>query len=128
MNEPAPTVEIPAPKRWYRHELLVFIACSVLIAFFLVVISLALYTSSGASLLDLSRPGYKSVQSEVDQTDSFEAFSSDGAVTKETLDQFQHLYQKQVKSVSGSSDFDSAPLGDQALGIDESSTGDTTAE
>lgn len=111
-------------KPWYRKELFIFILGSIIIAFFLVVISMALYTSSGASLLDLSRPGYKSVQNEVTNADSFEAFSSNGVVTKATLDQFQQLYQKQVKPVANSIDFDSAPLGDQALGIEDPVSGD----
>lgn len=119
MNEP--TEESLGPKPWYRKELVFFIAGSITIAFCLVVISLALYTSSGASLLDASKPGFKSVQSEVDQTDNFEAFSSDGPVSKATLDQFQQLYQKQVKPVGNTSDFDSTALGDQALGIDDPS-------
>jgi hypothetical protein len=123
MNEP--TTDAPVvSKPWYRKELFIFIGGSIIVAFFLVVISMALYTSSGASLLDLSRPGYKSVQKEVNDTDNFEAFSSDGTVTKATLDQFQQLYQKQVKPVVNSIDFDSAPLGDQALSIEDPVSGE----
>jgi len=117
-----PPAETPAAKPWYRQELVIFIVSSVIAAFLLVVISMALYTSSGASLLDLSRPGYQSVQKQLDQTDSFEAFSSDGPVSKATLDKFLSLYQKQVKPVSGSTDFDSTPLSDQALGLDDPSS------
>ncbi len=121
-EEPAPITEAPTPKQWYRRELVIFIVASVLIAFSLVVISMALYTSSGASLLDLSRPGYKSVQSEVVNPDSFEAFSASGAVTKSTLDQFQQIYDKQVKSVSNSIGYNDIPLSDQALGIEDPAT------
>lgn len=117
MNEPVR--EKPAVKPWYRSELVFFVGGSICIAFTLVLISMALYTSSGASLLDLSRPGYKSVQKEVSSKSQFEAFSSNGSVTKETIDQFQQLYQKQVKPVSNSSDFDTAALSDRSLNIDE---------
>jgi len=117
MNEPA--VESAGSKPWYRKELFFFISGSIIIATALVAVSLALYVSSGASLLDASKPGFKAVQSEVEKGDNFEAFSSDGTVTKSTIDQFQQLYQKQVKSVSNSSDFDSAALDAQALGIDD---------
>jgi hypothetical protein len=79
---------------------------------------MALYVSSGASLLDASKPGYKTVRQEVDQSGNFEAFSSDGAVTLDTIKQFQQLYDKQVQPVSGPALFDPAALGDQALGID----------
>jgi len=117
MNEPS--VEQAVHKPWYRRELFVFIVGSVIIALVLVAVSTALYTSSGASLLDLSRPGYKSVQGEVKQTDSFEAFSSDGPVDRATLDKFQQLYQQQIQSVSSSSGFDGTALSDQSLSIDE---------
>lgn len=119
MNETTETPETPLVKPWYRKELFVFITGSVVIAFLLVLVSMALYTSSGASLLDLSRPGYKSVQSKVEQTDTFEAFSADGPVNLDAINQFQQLYDKQVKPVSSSSDFDGAPLQDQALDIDD---------
>ena len=117
MNEP--TIEHAPFKPWYRRELFIFIVGSVFIALVLVGVGTVLYTSSGASLLDLSRPGYKSVQNEVKQTNSFEAFSSDGPVDKKTLEKFQQLYQKQVQSVSNSSNFDGAALSDQSLSIDD---------
>jgi hypothetical protein len=123
MNESLPTPEPVAAKPWYQKEIVLFVGGSIVIAFLLVVIAMALYTSSGASQLDASRPGLKSVQSKIDQSDSFQAFSSDGQVTNDTLNQFKALYQKQVKSVSNAADFDSAALGDQALGIDEPSAG-----
>lgn len=119
MNEPQINNEPIIHKPWYRRELFIFMVGSIFVAFILVAISTALYTSSGASLLDLSRPGYKSVQGEVKQTDHFEAFSADGPVTKEALDKFQQSYQKQILSVSNSSNFDGAALSDQSLSIDE---------
>ena len=122
MNEPV--VESTGYKPWYRRELVFFIAGSIVVAFLLVVVSMALYTSSGASLLDLSRPGYKSVQSEVDRSNSFEAFSADGPVTKDSLEQFKKSYQKQIKPVSSSSDFDATALAEQSLGIDEPPAGE----
>lgn len=117
MNEPLQ--EHAANKPWYRKELFFFVGGSILLALALVLMSMAIYTSSGASLLDLSRPGYKSVQKEVNQKGQFEAFSSNGPVDKKMLDQFQELYEKQVKSVSNSSDFDTTALSDQSLGIGE---------
>lgn len=119
MNEPSLHSEPIIHKPWYRRELFIFMVGSIIIALVLVAISTALYTSSGASLLDLSRPGYKSVQGEVKQTDHFEAFSADGPVTKEALDKFQQSYQRQIQSVSNSSGFDGTALSDQSLNIDE---------
>lgn len=126
MNEAAPTPEIQVAKPWYRKELTIFVGGSILVAFLLVVMSLAIYTSSGDALLDASRPGFKSIQKEVNQSDNFEAFSTDGPVDSSTIDQFQQLYTKQVQSVGNSSVFDNSALSDQALGIDDPSATDTT--
>lgn len=113
------TEQIVNPKPWYRQELTVFIVGSVLIAFVLVVISMALYASSGAAQLDLSRPGYTAVRGELEQTDSFEGFSSSGPVTRGTLDQFLTLYGQQSKPVTNEDAFSPNSLEDQALGIDD---------
>lgn len=106
-------------KAWYRHELLLFITSSIILAALLVTASMALYASSGAALLDLSRPGYKSVQNQViEQSDRFESFSASGEVTKETLEQFQRLYEKQAKTVTEEKVFSGSTLDYRALGLD----------
>ena len=48
--------------KWQQHRFLVMIGAVVLTALFLVGVALALYASSGAAQLDLSRPGYVSVR------------------------------------------------------------------
>lgn len=105
--------------RWIHHRLALFVGGSIFIAFVLVMISMALYNSSGAAQLDISRPGYRSVQSKVDQTDNFESFPATGTVDKQTLEQFQKLYDKQTKQVDTSDAFSSSTLDDQVLGIDD---------
>jgi hypothetical protein len=107
----------PSAKPWYRQQLILFIFGSIVIALMLVALSLAMYASSGAAQLDLSRPGYKSVQNEVDQSDSFQSFPADGPVSKNALDQFQKLYDKQTKLVQGEA-YNSSALDDSLLGID----------
>ena len=102
----------------YRRNIALFISCSVLIAFLLVLISMALYNSSGAAQLDLSRPGYKSVQDQVNRTDNFESFPATGPVTTTILEQFLKLFDRQVRPVSTTDAFSPAALDDQALGID----------
>ncbi len=103
---------------FYRHRFTLFVASSIVVAIILVLVSMALYASSGAAQLDLSRPGYKSVQNKVDQSDTFESFPANGSVNTSTLDQFQKLFQKQVKPVDSSDVFNASALDDQALGID----------
>jgi len=103
---------------WYRQRIVLFVASSIVIACLLVVVSMALYASSGAAQLDLSRPGYKSVQNEVDQNDNFESFPANGSVDSKTVDQFLKLYDKQTQPVNNANVFTDDALSDQALGID----------
>lgn len=115
-DESAPVIEQPGS--WYKARLVLFIAGSIGIALILVVISLALYVSSGAAQLDLSRPGYQSVQSQVEKGETFKGFPSTGAVDGKTIDQFQKLFDEQVKHVTAVDAFNPEVLSDQALGID----------
>lgn len=106
------------PVPFYKRDIILFISGSVIIAFLLVLVSMALYNSSGAAQLDLSRPGYQSVQNQVDSKDKFESFPATGAVTDNVLDQFIKLFDRQVKPVSNTDAFSPAALEDQALSID----------
>ncbi len=121
MNEPNTPAEASA-KPWYRADLFLFITGSLVIAIILVVISMALYESSGAAQLDLSRPGYKAVQGEI-RSDTFESFPANGPVTRETLEQFKELYEKQVTPVTGKDAFNPGALDDEVLGIGDQATG-----
>lgn len=103
---------------WYRQKVVLFVSGSIIIALLLVVVSLALYASSGAAQLDLSRPGYKSVQSQVDQAGSFESFSASGPVNRKVIEEFEKSFEKQIKSVDGTDVFSPSTLDDQTLGID----------
>lgn len=110
------TIE-PSP-RIHKNRLVLFVASSIVIALVLVVISMVLYVSGGAIQLDASRPGVKSLSSQVDQTDTFESFPATGNVDKKTLDQFRKLYDQQVQRVTSTDAFSTEVLDDSALGID----------
>ena len=105
---------------WYRQRVVLFVAGSIGIAFLMVVIAMALYDSSGAAKLDLSRPGNQSIQDKLHEVESFESFPADGTVDKKTLDQFRALYDKQTKQVNSEDAFSGSAFTDQALGIDAS--------
>ncbi|USN96689.1 MAG: hypothetical protein H6797_00600 [Candidatus Nomurabacteria bacterium] len=124
MNEPTVSTDEVAPKAWYRQELVVFIFGSLIIAGVLVMLGLGLYVSSGSNLLDASRPGFKSVRNEIDQFDSFQTFPSSGSVSRDTIDQFLKLYDKQVQPVTDNDVYNANTLDDQVLGIDEPSAGE----
>ncbi len=105
--------------RWQQHRFLVLIGATIIISLFLVGVALALYASSGAAQLDLSRPGYVSVRQKAVQSDSLTAFPSSGPVTKDMLDQFKSTYQNQANQAVNVDSFGGDPLSDKSLSIDD---------
>ena len=109
-----------------EHRLLILITCSIIVSLMLVGISMAMYANSPAAQLDLSRPGYKSVQTKTEQFDDFKDFSASGSIDKETLDEFKKLYDKQAREALGFDAYGTDALSDQTLHIDSSGQADTT--
>ena len=103
---------------WHKNQLVVFVSGSIVVALILVVVSMALYASSGAAQLDLSRPGYQSVQDKVDRTDTFQSFSANGPVNSDDLDEFEELYIDQTRTVKTTQVFSGSALGEKTRGID----------
>ncbi len=105
-------------KGWQRHRFLVMVGTIIIVALFLVSVALALYASSGAAQLDLSRPGYISVRSGAVRSDEFTSFPASGAIDKETLDQFRKLYDTEAERATNVDSFGGDVMSDQALSID----------
>jgi len=78
---------------------------------------MALYVSSGASRLDLSRPGYEKARSEVANDKDNSTFDTTGPITTEVLNDFQSRYTKQRDKLNGLSTFNSSALDDTQLQI-----------
>lgn len=105
---------------WGRHRFLLLIAIAISIAFALVGISLALYASSGAAQLDLSRPDYSSVSRQAVTNDNdFENFSAFGQIDNETLDDFRKLYVKQATKSKAVDAFNGDPLNPDVLELSD---------
>lgn len=105
-----------------KHSFLLFIVISILISFVLVYISMQMYVSSGAIQLDLSRPGYVSVRSQVDTTDGgLQTYPSSGIISKTVIDDFKTLFDKQAKKIEVVDAFGGSPLDPKALGISDMS-------
>ena len=101
---------------WYKTHLVVFVTGSIIIGMTLVAVSMALYSSSGAAQLDLSRPGYKAVQDKVERSDTFKSFPASGTIDTKSIEEFQKLYAEQVKNVTTVDVFNPDVLEDTALG------------
>ena len=103
-----------------RHRFLALIVGSITIAILLVMVSMALYVSSGVSQLDLSRPGYESIREKVSDS-SFEGFSADGPINEAALNEFDTLYTKKLKEMQSVDAFGGKVLTPESLQIDQAS-------
>ena len=100
---------------WGRHRLALLLVGTVLTALILTVVSMIIYNSSGAAQLDLSRPGYRSVSSQIDSTDEIDGFSASGPIDKQTIQDFMSLYDKQAAKAKAVDAFNGDPLNPDVL-------------
>jgi hypothetical protein len=99
------------------HRLLVMIFGSVIIASLLVLVALSLYASTGASQLDLSRPGYVDIRSQAKNDDSFVGFSPSGELDAEALEEFEKLYAQKLTELETVDPFKKDVLSPESLQI-----------
>lgn len=72
-----------------RHRIVYGVVGALLIAMLMTAVSMALYVSSGASRLDLSRPGYEGARGEVQRAAGEESFSASGPMNTGVANDFQ---------------------------------------
>lgn len=107
---------------WGKNRLVILLIGTVGIALILTCVSIAIYNSSGAAQLDLSRPGLRSVSSQVEKDDASEGFNASGSVTKETINEFITMYEAQAKKAKGVDAFSGDPLNPEVLVFSTSSS------
>lgn len=100
---------------WGRHRLGLLLGSSVVITLVLTVVSMVIYNVSGAAQLDLSRPGYQSVTSQIEPDDEIDSFSSSGSVDEDTIKDFIKLYDSEAKKAKGVDAFNGDPLNPEVL-------------
>lgn len=100
-----------------RHRIIYGVALALIIATLLTMISMALYVSSGASRLDLSRPGYEQVRKEVQRDAQEERFSSNGPVDAKALKDFRARFTNHRETMKKLDTFSSSALDDTQLQI-----------
>lgn len=114
-DEEAVVVE---PNIIVRHRFIFLIIFAITAAVLLVSVALALYNSSGAVQLDLSRPDYASVRSKAVSSNTYDGFPAIGPIDQATLKQFRTLYSEQMKQAQAVDAFGGSSLDDATLGID----------
>lgn len=106
-----------------KRRFLVFITVSILVSVFLVTVSMEIYKKSGATQLDLSRPGYISVRSQASANDDdFQNYSASGPINQNTISEFKTIYSQQVQKTKSVDAFGGDPLNPDSLGISSTST------
>lgn len=104
---------------WSQHRFIIMIIVVIAVALCLVASALALYASSGAAQLDLSRPGYQAVRDKVVPSDKLDNYPSTGVIDKKALDDFRTLYNKQAQQATGIDSFGGDVMSDESLQIDQ---------
>lgn len=100
------------------HRFGIMISVSIVISLVFVFVSMALYNSSGAAQLDLSRPGYNDVRGGVDKTDNYASYSSVGPMDFEVFSDFKAVYIEKTNRVASADAFSGDPLSPVALGFE----------
>lgn len=99
-----------------QHKILAALCLVFIISGVLTAVSMTLYIQSGASGLDLSRPGFMdsrdNLQQEIDTT-----FKSTGELTLDDVATFKRLYDRQRAVLNSLSSFDDDVISDDALGL-----------
>ncbi|MEP6710647.1 MAG: hypothetical protein ABJA64_02925 [Candidatus Saccharibacteria bacterium] len=102
-----------------KNRFVMMIIGTIGISLLLVAIAMALYASSGAAQVDLSRPGYKDIRNQAKGDDpSFDGFPGVGTINKSALEEFQKLFSKQANDATSVKAFDTDVLSDSALRIE----------
>lgn len=102
-----------------KHGLVFMVFAALVIGAILVGIGMSLYVTSGASKLDLSRPGFEQVREDVVVKDEEDApYSASGPLDQEAVDDFRTRFSKQREEMNRLGNFGSDVLSDASLGLD----------
>lgn len=110
IEEPTQTVDKGPERRFF-----LMITAAIGITLVLVTISLAMYVNSTAIELDLTRPAYQAVRSQVDKDSETASYPSIGQMDDKAIEKFREMFKNQRAKATGVDGFNSSALTDQAL-------------
>lgn len=116
MSTPEPTIT-PEDETtfWGEHRLVLLLIITIVSAIVLTVVSLGLYSASGAAQLDLSRPGYRSVSDQIDRETKIDEYQASGPIDKAAIEEFMELYDEQADKAKSVDAFNGDPLNPEVL-------------
>lgn len=98
-----------------QHRLAFAILLMITIATILTSLSMWLYVQSGASGLDLSRPGFSEVREDIRVVNSHPEFASEGIISESVIDEYLDIYRYEVEQADKLGSFEAQPLSDKIL-------------
>lgn len=102
-----------------RYRLPTFLIGAMSLAGIMVVVSVSIYYMSGAYQLDLSRPEYQSVRSEIEnEKKDAKAFETQGSVDAQVLEGFLDEYKQESRRLIEADAFSGDVLSDEQLGLE----------
>lgn len=108
---------------WRQNRFFILVGAAILISMVLVVIALAMYNSSGAAQLDLSRRAFQKVQSEANRdTPDDQTYPSSGQLDNAAFNSFKKLYDTHTDTIKQTKAFDPSAMTDEALGLPSTTT------
>lgn len=110
------------------HQFLFFIIFCIVIAFVMTMISLQLYKHSGAMKLDMSRPGYEQVRSEVEKSRDDQPYSATGELNETAIDDFNNRIDRYKQELKNLGTYDNSIISDENLNLVDTSNFEQTAE
>lgn len=110
------------------HQFLFFIIFCIVIAFVMTMISLQLYKHSGAMKLDMSRPGYEQVRSEVEKSRDDQPYSATGELNEAAIDDFNNRIDRYKQELENLGTYDNSIISDENLNLVDTPNSEQTAE
>lgn len=108
------------------HQFACFVILCILIATVMTLISLELYRRSGAMKLDMSRPGYEKVRTEVEKSSDDQPYDSSGTLTEEAVQDFDDRVKKYQGELEGLGQYDNSIISDENLDLVNPDSGNAT--
>lgn len=108
------------------HQFACFIILCVAIALVMTLISLELYRRSGAIKLDMSRPGYEAVRTEVEKSSDDQPYDSSGPLNDSAINDFEDRIKKYQSELDELGTYDNSIISDDSLNLTEPAESSTT--
>lgn len=102
---------------WQAHRFWGMIIGALGIAFFLVLVAMNLYNSSGTAQLDLSRPEYENVRDQVGRDTDSVVYPASGELDNAALDEFRDIFDDKASKLRNGKYYSPDAMNDAALGL-----------